>query len=54
MDVPPEKQVNDLMEWIHRSLAASRAHAVDQFQLLSDSRNYSSPAPDRKTWQVML
>ena len=52
MDVPPEKQVNDLMEWIHRSLATKRAHALDQFQLLSDSRPYSSPERDRKTWQV--
>jgi hypothetical protein len=54
MDVPPQKQINDLMEWLHRTVSASRAHALDQFQILSDSRSYSSSDPDRKTWQVTL
>ena len=51
---PIIEQAMELMQWAHRTVAASRAHANDQFQLLSDSRVYSAPNPDRKTWQLML
>src|SRR5258706_16475173 len=48
----PEQQVRELMQWAHRALTTARAHASDQFQLLSDSRVYSASDPDRKTFQM--
>jgi len=53
-DRPAPDQVMELMQWAHRAVSAARAHASDQFQLLSDSRVYTTPNPDRKTWQMML
>jgi len=52
MDLPPQEQIMGFLDWAQRTLAASRAHSSDQFQTLSDSRNYSDPAPNRKSWQI--
>src|SRR2546421_12526347 len=49
----PQEQVMELIEWAQRTLSVARAHASDQFQLLSDSRVYTASSPDRKTWQMM-
>ena len=49
-----EQKVKELMSWAHGALTAGRAHAVGQFQRLSDPRPYASPNPDRNTWQLML
>ena len=53
-EAPPQKQVMELMQWAQRTLSAARAHASDQFQLLSNSRVYTASEPDLKTWQMML
>ena len=53
-DCPSQRQVMEFMDWALRSVTAARAHASDQFQLLSDSRVYAASNPDRKTWQMML
>jgi len=49
-----EQKVKALMSWAHDALTAGRAHAVGQFQRLSEPRPYTSSNPDRKTWQIML
>ena len=49
-----ELKVKELMSWAYRAILTARADAAGEFQLISDSRAYTAPDSDRKTWQVML
>jgi hypothetical protein len=52
---PSQEEVVGLMNWALQTLRVAQAHAIDRYQLLSDSRIYSSgPDPERKTWRLTL
>ena len=52
---PSEEEVMGLINWACRALMVARAHTIDQYQFLSDSRVYASFCdPDRKTCRLTL
>jgi len=52
---PSKDEVMGLMNWARRTLMVARAHTIDQYQLLSDSRVYASfGEPDRKMYHLTL
>ena len=52
---PSPEEVMGFMNWACRALMVARAHTIDQYQLLSDSRVYASFGdPDRKTCRLTL
>jgi len=52
---PSKDEVMGLMNWARRTLMVARAHTIDQYQSLSNSRVYASfGETDRKTYRLTL